>query len=100
MKRHELIFRPNARKAWNKLGNTLKQQLASKLEERLSSPRVEADRLREAPDCYKIKARSAGYRLVYRVYDDRVEVLVIAVGKRERGKVYEDMKRELRLLDG
>ena len=40
------------------------------------------------PDCYKIKLRSAGYRLVYRVYDDRIVVQVIAVGKRERNEVY------------
>jgi mRNA interferase RelE/StbE len=40
------------------------------------------------PDCYKIKLRAAGYRLVYRVYDDRIVVQVIAVGKRERNEVY------------
>ncbi len=40
------------------------------------------------PDCYKIKLRSVGYRLVYRVYDDRIVVQVIAVGKRERNEVY------------
>ena len=39
-------------------------------------------------DCYKIKLRTAGYRLVYRVDDDLLYVTVIAVGKRERLKVY------------
>ena len=39
------------------------------------------------PDCYKIKRRSAGARLVYRVHDDRVVVVVIAVGRRDRNKV-------------
>jgi mRNA interferase RelE/StbE len=41
------------------------------------------------PDCYKIKLRQAGYRLVYRVDDDTVFVTVIAVGKRDKNGVYE-----------
>jgi mRNA interferase RelE/StbE len=40
------------------------------------------------PDCYKIKLRQAGYRLVYRVDDDVVFVTVIAVGKRDKSAVY------------
>jgi len=32
--------------------------------------------------------RGAGFRLVYRVYDDEIEVLIVAVGKRERNQVY------------
>jgi mRNA interferase RelE/StbE len=39
-------------------------------------------------DCYKIKLRSAGYRLVYQVRDDELVVSVVAVGKRERHAVY------------
>ncbi|GBH19445.1 mRNA-degrading endonuclease RelE [Pseudomonas syringae pv. actinidiae] len=47
------------------------------------------------PDHYKIKLRSAGYRLVYRVEDDRVVVTVVAVGKRERGDIYDSAKDRL-----
>ncbi len=32
-------------------------------------------------DCYKIKLKAAGYRLVYRVEGDIMYVTVIAVGK-------------------
>jgi len=41
------------------------------------------------PDCYKIKLRKAGYRLIYRVVDDRLVVIVLAVGKRERDEAYD-----------
>lgn len=34
-------------------------------------------------DCYKIKLRKQGYRLVYQVDDDVLVVLVLAVDKRE-----------------
>jgi mRNA interferase RelE/StbE len=84
----DLEFLPSAQKEWNKLGSTIQKQFTKKLFERLSNPRVLADRLSDMPDCYKIKLASAGYRLVYRVYDDRIVVQVIAVGKRERHSVY------------
>jgi mRNA interferase RelE/StbE len=58
------------------------------LAERLTNPRVPASRLHDLPDCYKIKLRAAGYRLVYRVDDGRVVVIVVAVGKRDRNLVY------------
>jgi mRNA-degrading endonuclease RelE of RelBE toxin-antitoxin system len=38
-----------------------------KLAERLGRPHVEAASLRGMPDCYKIKLKNAGYRLVYQV---------------------------------
>jgi mRNA interferase RelE/StbE len=47
------------------------------------------------PDCYKIKLRSAGFRLVYQVFDDCVLVVVIAVGKRENNLVYRLAKERL-----
>jgi len=40
------------------------------------------------PDCYKIKLRAAGYRLVYQVEDTTVTVIVVAIGKREDSAVY------------
>jgi mRNA interferase RelE/StbE len=85
---YRLTFLRDAEKEWNKLGSTIQNQFSKKLRQRLSQPRVQADRLSEMPDCYKIKLASLGYRLVYRVYDDRIVVQVVAVGKRERDAVY------------
>ena len=45
-------------------------------------------RLSGMRDYYKIKLKSAGYRLVYQVEDEVLVVLVVAVGKREQSKVY------------
>jgi mRNA interferase RelE/StbE len=70
----ELEFDPRAWKEWKKLGDTVRQQFKKKLAEVLERPRVEANRLHGLPDCYKIKLRGAGYRLVYQVQDDRVLV--------------------------
>ena len=90
---YKLEFLPSARKEWNKLGATLREQFKKKLKERLSNPRVRADALHGMADHFKIKLRAAGYRLVYRVEDERVTVVVVAVGKRERSEIYEAARK-------
>lgn len=87
---YELEFSEKAWKEWKKLGVNLQEQFKKKLHERLVNPHVSADRLSGLGNAYKIKLRSAGYRLVYRVVDDVLIVTVIAIGKRERGDVYKD----------
>ncbi|CAI8764962.1 type II toxin-antitoxin system RelE family toxin [Pseudomonas sp. IT-P294] len=90
---YKLEFLPSARKEWDKLGHTWRDQFKEKLAERLQLPRVPSDSLHGMPDCYKIKLRSSGYRLVYEVIDERVVVSVVAVGKRERSAVYDRAKK-------
>jgi mRNA interferase RelE/StbE len=90
---YELAFLPSARKEWDKLGATVREQFKKKIAERLITPRVAADALAGMADHYKIKLRSAGYRLVYRVEDQTVTVIVVAVGKRERGTVYQTARK-------
>lgn len=84
----KLAFKQEAKKEWDKLDSTIKTQFKRKLLERLESPRVESSRLSGMKNCYKIKLRSAGYRLVYQVRDSEVLVSVVAVGKRDRNQVY------------
>lgn len=92
---YELEFLRDARKEWEKLDSSLKAQFKKKLAERLQNPRIEAARLHQLPDAYKIKLRRSGYRLVYQVEDQHLIVLVVAVGKRERNLVYETTAKRL-----
>ena len=85
---YNLEFDARALKEWHKLGDTVRQQFKKKLIEILTNPRIEASRLHSLPDCYKIKLRSSGYRLVYQVIDQEITVFVVAVDKRERDEVY------------
>ena len=87
---YSLEFDRRALKEWNKLGDTSRRQFKKKLAEVLENPRIEANRLRNLPDCYKLKLRSAGYRLIYQVLDQEVVVFVVAIGKREREAAYQD----------
>jgi mRNA interferase RelE/StbE len=85
---YKLVFKRDAEKEWRKLDSTIREQFKKKLQERLAYPRVESARLSGMEDCYKIKLRSAGYRLVYQVRDNELVISVVAVGKRERNQVY------------
>lgn len=85
---YKLAFLPSALKEWERLGATVRVQFKKKLAERLDQPHVAGDRLSGLPDCYKIKLHAAGYRLVYRIDEAVVTVIVVAVGKRERNAVY------------
>ena len=85
---YELEFIDKSLKEWKKLESTVKIQLKNKLRERLELPRVQSAKISGMSDCYKIKLRQSGYRLVYQVKDKRLIVLVLSVGKRERNSVY------------
>lgn len=55
-----LEFDARALKEWQKLGDTVRQQLKKKLAEVLLNPRIKDNRFHSIPDCYKIKLRVSG----------------------------------------
>ncbi|MDE2155643.1 MAG: type II toxin-antitoxin system RelE/ParE family toxin [Xanthomonadaceae bacterium] len=85
---YSLEFVESALKEWRKLAPPIREQFKKKLSERMEQPHVASARLHHMPDCYKIKLRTAGYRLVYRVDDKVVVVTVVAVGKRDKSLAY------------
>lgn len=92
---YKLLFKSDAEKEWKKLDATIQTQFKKKLRERLDNPHVPTAKLSGMPNCYKIKLRSAGYRLVYEVRDAEIIVSVVAVGKRERNAVYKTALKRL-----
>ncbi len=93
---YKLLFLPSARKEWEKLGSTVREQFKKKLRERLSNPIVPGDRLTGQRNYYKIKLKNSGYRLVYEVDEQEVKVFVICVGKRENDLVYKKALKRTR----
>jgi len=85
---YKLEFVRDAFKEWKALDTSIQKQFKKKLAQRLQKPEVASERLFGAHHCYKIKLRSAGFRLVYEVHQQEVLVLVVTVGKRERNAVY------------
>lgn len=85
---YKLKFLPTALKEWKKLDNSMQSQFKKKLVERLEKPHVPSSKLSGFENHYKIKLRASGYRLVYEVIDNELFVLVIAIGKRDRNRIY------------
>lgn len=92
---YRLGFKQSAQKELSKLAKPIQQQFYLKLKERLSNPHVPKDALSGMPNCYKIKLRSIGFRLVYQVVDQELIVIVVAVGKRERNEAYLKARKRL-----
>lgn len=85
---YELAFLAPALKEWRKLDAVTRDQFKARLAERLIEPKLPSARLSGKRERYKIKLRSAGYRLIYEVCDELILVVVVAVGRRDRNAVY------------
>ncbi|MCZ8236594.1 MAG: type II toxin-antitoxin system RelE family toxin [Inhella sp.] len=86
---YALEFTVEALQEWRALDGSVRAQLKKALLKRLGNPHVKASALRgDLAAHYKIKLKALGYRLVYRVEDGRLVVVVIAVGRRENDEVY------------
>jgi mRNA interferase RelE/StbE len=92
---YKLRFHELALAEWQKLDGSVREPLKKKLAERLDNPRISSAALVNMANCYKIKLRRVGFRLVYRVDDEVVYVTVIAVGRRDKQKVYETAQGRL-----
>lgn len=96
---YKVVFRPKAKKRFDRLDPIIQRQIAKKLDERCRNPRVPGDALARLPDCYKIKLRAKGIRLVYQVRDGKLMLLVLSVGSREREEAYVEAAAELDRID-
>ena len=96
----KLKFLPSAWMEWNKIGDVIREQFKKKLGERIVNPIVQADQLRGFKNYYKIKLRSAGYRLVYEVDRNEIVIYVITVGKRENDLIYKKVQKRTRKEQG
>ena len=95
---YKVVFLKRAQKAFDKLDSTIRSQISRKLLQRCTNPRVPRDTLSGMKDCYNIKLRASGFRVVYQVQDAKVVILVISVGKREREESYREALIELSKL--
>lgn len=91
---YELAIHPEAEKEWGKLDGSIKRRFKEKLnKDRLESPRVAKDSLRELPDCYKIKITTPQFRLIYHVNDERRLLTILSVASRD--DVYDELRERL-----
>ena len=93
---YSLEFHPSALAEFKSLDKSVRTVLAKRLEERLHSPQVAADRLSgPLSNCYKIRNGKTGHRLVYELIADEKILYVIAVGKRADKSVYHSATKRI-----
>ncbi len=91
MKTYSLEFHVEALKEWNELDGSIKEQFKKVIAKRQQNPHVPKARLsQELHNCYKIKLQAAGYRLVYEVVNNKLIIIVLAVGRRSEFEVYKN----------
>jgi len=92
---YEIEFYEDALEEWHRLDTSIRNQFKKKLAKLVEGPHRPANRLRGLDSCYKIKLRAAGVRLVYKVEDGELVILVVAVGKRDKNAVYDTARERL-----
>jgi mRNA interferase RelE/StbE len=93
---YQLKFDRDALKEWKKLDGSIKEEFKKALVRRLKSPVVESARLHgNLSNCFKIKSKSSGYRLIYTVDGIEVVVIVLAIGERDKQKAYNAARKRI-----
>ncbi len=76
---------PKALKDFRKLDGSIKNEFKRILQKRLQNPIVEKHRLHgDYKGHFKIKLKSSAYRLIYRVLDKEIFIVVVEVGRRDK----------------
>lgn len=96
---YEIEFYEDAFDEWHRLDASVRDQFKKKLAKLVEDPHRPANRLRGLEGCYKIKLRAAGVRLIYKVEDGELVILVVAVGKRDKNAVYDTARERLFTTD-
>ena len=101
MTTYSLEFLRQATSEWRALDSAIRNQIQKKLDKRLRNPHNPADRLTgKLAGLYRLKFSKSGMRLIYQVKDDRLLVVVVAIGKREDFDVYQSaVLRLAQLID-
>jgi mRNA interferase RelE/StbE len=87
---YELKFGKEALRDWRALDSSVRKQFERKLAKVVENPHILSAKMHGFENSYRLKLRKVGYRLGYKVFDREVVVLVIAVGRRDKDKVYKD----------
>ncbi|OLF40819.1 MULTISPECIES: type II toxin-antitoxin system RelE/ParE family toxin [unclassified Psychrobacter] len=94
---YKVLLTKESLKEWNKIDHSIRRIFQRKLSSIVLNPVIDSNRLRgKLFNCYKIKLRRAGYRLVYEVRCQTVVLIVWAVDKRDDDKVYDSAISRLR----
>ena len=77
---YKVEFSPAAKRAFDKLPKDIQRSLAAMIGDLMEQPRPRQSIKMTGHDLYRI--RSGDYRLIYRIEDDKLVVLIVTIGHR------------------
>lgn len=94
---YKVLLTKESLKEWNKIDHSIQRLFQRKLSSVVLNPIIVNNRLHgKLSNCYKIKLKRAGYRLIYEIRCQTVVLFVWAIDKREDAKVYDSAISRLR----
>ncbi|MBI3015518.1 MAG: type II toxin-antitoxin system RelE/ParE family toxin [Candidatus Tectomicrobia bacterium] len=100
---YKIEFLPEAAREFEALDGSLKKIAAKQIDKLLESPELgEPLGKRMGIDLTgyrKIYFGKKAYRIVYEIQRQRLVILIIGIGKRERAEIYKEVARRLRQSD-
>lgn len=94
---YKVLLTKESLKEWDKIDHSIQRVFRKKLSSVVLNPIIVNNRLRgKLSNCYKIKLKRAGYRLVYEVRSQTIVLIVWAVDKRDDDRVYDSAISRLR----
>lgn len=92
---HPYYYDEHAEKCWNKLPADVKKRLVKQIKKICRNPDLAKPLSGDLAGCYKLKLRSLGYRVVYKLDTSQHKLIIITVGVRNNGKIYETAVKKL-----
>ncbi len=94
---YNLAFKKSTLKEWQKLAPNIREIFKKHLLKRFENPHIPSAAISGGENLYKIKLRQLAYKLVYSFFEQTITVTVLAVGERDKNKVYELALSRLKL---
>ncbi|WP_172136075.1 type II toxin-antitoxin system RelE/ParE family toxin [Adlercreutzia sp. ZJ473] len=97
MNAYELVFTRAAAKEYEALDGTVRAMVNKGLAKLRTRPNEIGKPLSGSlSGCRELKFRSDGIRIVYRVRNGKIQIVdILAIGARDKGKVFHDAERRL-----
>ena len=95
---YKIIFLEKAKKDIKRLDKSIQIQIIKKLTKISENPEVWDNLTWDLVWLKKVYVNSKKIRIVYKIIDDKIEILVIAIWKRENKEVYRDAFKRIRWI--
>lgn len=80
----------------SRLDKKVKRILEKKIETLIETPLLGLPLRGDLAGCYKLKISK--YRIIYKIYNERLVILIITIGKRDNLIVYKIAEKRMKLL--